>query len=153
MDDTTQATSGGYRAADMLAKTAAQLDDIFTHSPVGPIPSGSGDGVALIAEGTELTPILAKLINHFAWQGKVFDPARGLVLNWISPLHFEAVAGEVYIADSWFDSKPCVVVDYSHTSLINHWVRDELRLVGEGLYLAKTYFAQLPVLHFTLQFH
>lgn len=138
--------------AELMAMSAAQLDALFARSPVGPMPQGSGDGVALIAEGTPMTPILAEAIKHFVWQGKVFDPAAGRLINRVSPLGVEAVIGEVYEGPSWFDQQPCIIVDYSKTSLINYFVRDELRLIGPGLRLAKTYFDKVPVLHFTLQF-
>ena len=38
-----------------------------------PIPNGDAQGTALIDPGTARSPELAKLVNHFAWQGKVFD--------------------------------------------------------------------------------
>ncbi len=62
---------------EMLKMSQAQLDDLFTQSPVGEIPSGEAKGTAIIAPGTTYTQDMASFVNHFAWQGKVFDPAKG----------------------------------------------------------------------------
>jgi len=58
----------------------------------------------------------------------------------------------VYKAPSWLDQKECIVLDYSHTSLIAHWVRDEIRLVAPDLYLGVAYLGKLKVAHFALSF-
>ena len=62
---------------EMLKMSQAQLDDLFTQSPVGEIPSGEAKGTAIVAPGTTYTQDIANFINHFAWQGKVFDPSKG----------------------------------------------------------------------------
>jgi hypothetical protein len=62
---------------EMLKMSQTQLDDLFTQSPVGEIPSGEAKGTAIIAPGTTYTHDMANFINHFAWQGKNFDPAKG----------------------------------------------------------------------------
>ena len=62
---------------DLLKMTQAQLDDLFRSVPAGPIPSGEAEGTAIIAPGTDFTPEIARFINHFAWQGKIFDPGAG----------------------------------------------------------------------------
>ena len=63
--------------AEMLKMSQAQLDDLFTQSPVGEIPKGEAKGTAIVAPGTTYTQDIANFVNHFAWQGKVFDPAKG----------------------------------------------------------------------------
>ena len=37
---------------EMLKMSQAQLDDLFTQSPVGEIPSGEANGTAIVAPGT-----------------------------------------------------------------------------------------------------
>jgi hypothetical protein len=37
------------------------------------------------------------------------------------------------------DAKECIVLDYSETSLVAHWVRDEIREVALHIYLGKVY--------------
>ena len=57
--------------AEMLKMSQAQLDDLFTQSPAGEIPSGQAKGTAIVAPGTTYTQNIADFINHFAWQGKI----------------------------------------------------------------------------------
>jgi hypothetical protein len=137
---------------DLLSMTAAELDAMFGGAEPGPIPEGSAEGTAIIAAGTPYSHEIAKLINHIAWQGKVFNPATGELLNRILPTGWNAVAAKVYSGESWFDHKPCVVLDYSQTSLIAHWIRDEIRRIGPGLYLGKVYWEKTPIFHFSLKF-
>ena len=65
--------------AEMLKMSQAQLDDLFTQSPAGEIPNGEAKGTAIVAPGTTYTQDIANFVNHFAWQGKVFDPAKGVL--------------------------------------------------------------------------
>ena len=67
--------------AEMLKMSQSQLDDLFTQSPTGEIPSGEAKGTAIIAPGTTYTQDMANFVNHFAWQGKNFDTAKGILLS------------------------------------------------------------------------
>jgi hypothetical protein len=136
---------------DLLQMSTADLDALFTASPPGPIPEGEADGEAIIAPGTPYSPEIAGLINQFAWQGKVFHPETGDLRNRILPTGWNAIVAKVYDGASWFDQNPCIVIDYSQTSLIAHWIRDEIRLIAPGLYLGKVYLQQTPVFHFSLK--
>jgi hypothetical protein len=130
----------------------AQLDDLFTQSAVGEIPSGEGKGTAIVAPGTTYTQDIANFINHFDWQGKVFDPAKGVLRNKISPFGLKAIIAKVYKGPSWMDKKECIVLDYSETSLIAHWVRDEIREVAPHVYLGKVYLGEKRLIDFALEF-
>jgi hypothetical protein len=44
------------------------------------------------------------------------------------------------------------VLDYSETSLIAGWLRDEIRQIGQGFYLGKVYGHEQPLMHFSLKF-
>ena len=90
--------------------------------------------------------------NLFAWQGKVFDAEHKLLKNRISVLGFEAIIASVYTGPSWMDGKDCVVLDYSQTSMVAHWIRDEIRLVSPNFYLGKVYWAKDRLIDFCLQF-
>ncbi len=103
---------------EMLKMSQTQLDDLFTESPAGDIPSGEAKGTAIVAPGTTYTKNVADFINHFAWQGKVFDPAKGVLRNRILPFGLNAIIAKVYKAPSWLDNKECIVLDYSETSLL-----------------------------------
>ena len=137
----------------LLGMTQAQLDDLFTKSPSGDIPEGEANGTAIVAPGTKFSPEIARFVNLFAWQGKVFDPKTGTLKNRITPFGLNAIIAEVYKGASWLDSKECIVLDYSKTSLVAHWIRDEIRLIQPpGLYLGKVFWDKTRLIDFSLQF-
>ena len=136
----------------LLAMSQAQLDDLFTKSSAGPIPDGSAKGTAIIAPGTVYSKEIAEVINLFAWQGKTFDAKRSVLTNKISILGFNAIIAEIYKSDSWLDHKECIVLDYSKTSTVAHWIRDEIRLIGSNFYLGKVYWGQKRLIDFCLEF-
>lgn len=139
-------------ASAMLAMSQAELDDLFRASPAGDIPVGEADGKVLIAPGTEISQTIASFLHIFAWKGKVFDPATGTLKNIILPMGERAVIARVYKEASWFDGQGCIVLDYSQTSLIAHWVRDEIRLVAPGTYLGIVFWEKDKLINFTLTF-
>ncbi len=141
-----------YAVADLLKMTQAELDALFSSVEAGPIPDGQADGTAIIAPGTTFSPEIAKMVNIFTWQGKVFDAKAGYLRNRITVLGLHAIAAKVYKAASWLDNKECIVLDYSETSLVAHWIRDEIRLIGPGLYLGKVYWDKKRLIDFALQF-
>ena len=142
-----------YDVPQLLRMTQPELDALFTASEAGTIPNGQADGTAIIAPGTTFSPEIATLINVFAWQGKVFDAASGTLRNRIGPLGMNAIVAKVYKAPSWLDGKECIVLDYSETSLVAHWIRDEIRLIRPpGLYLGKVYWDRTRLIDFVLQF-
>ena len=141
-----------YDIAQLLRMTQPQLDELFTASPPGEIPDGEGKGTAIIAAGTGLTPEIAGFINHFAWQGKIFDAKAGLLKNKILPFGIAAIVARVYKGESWFDGKECIVLDYSQTSLVAGWIRDEIRTIQPGFYLGEVFGGRTRLFHFALQF-
>jgi hypothetical protein len=141
-----------YEVQQLLRMTQAQLDELFTNSPVGDIPDGEGKGTAIIAAGTSVSPEIASFINHFAWQGKIFDAKAGLLKNKILPFGVAAIVARVYKGESWFDHKECIVLDYSQTSLVAGWIRDEIRMIEPGFYLGEVFGGRTRVFHFSLQF-
>lgn len=141
-----------YDANQLLAMSQSELDDLFRASPAGPIPNGSAEGTAIIAAGTKYSMPIAQVINHFGWQGKVFDAEKGVLKNRLLAFGFEAIVARVYKTPSWLDNKECIVLDYSETSLLAHYVRDEIRLIGPGFYLGKVYWAKDRLIDFCLQF-
>jgi len=141
-----------YDVARLLAMSQAQLDDLFRNSPAGDIPDGPAKGTAIIAPGTTYTENIAEVINHFSWQGKVFNAQKGLLKNRILVFGLEAIIAKVYKAPSWLDGKECIVLDYSDTSLVARRIRDEIRLIGPGFYLGKVYLGKERLIDFCLQF-
>ena len=137
---------------ELMKMSQEQLDDLFRRSPAGEILAGEANGTAIIAPGTNFTHEIAQFINHFAWQGKVFDPEKGVLRNRILPFGLNAIIAKVYKAPSWMDQKECIVLDYSETSLLAHWIRDEIRAVGPRTYLGKVYWGKKRLIDFALEF-
>jgi hypothetical protein len=138
--------------SDLLAMSQTELDDLFKNSPAGPIPDGPAEGTAIIAPGTVFTSDIAKFVNVFGWQGKTFDGAHGVLRNRILPMGLNAIVAEVYKAPSWLDQKECIVLDYSKTSLVAQWIRDEIRQIAPKMYLGKVYWENKRLIDFALQF-
>ena len=138
--------------AQLMTMSQAELDALFSASPAGDMPSGEADGTVIIAPGTPLEDPAAKLIHLLAWRGKVFDPVKGQLRNKILPVTVTAVIATVYRGPSWFDGKPCIVLDYSKTSLIAHWIRDEIREVAPGIYLGLVFWERARIVNFVLSF-
>jgi hypothetical protein len=139
-------------AAQLLSMSQQELDGLFGKSPAGEIPNGEGDGTAILAPGTVFSHEIAAVINIFAWQGKTFDAAHGILTNRILPFGINAIVAEVYKSTSWFDQKECIVLDYSKTSLLAKHIRDEIRQVDTGCYLGLVYWDDKKTIHFALQF-
>jgi len=136
----------------LMKMSQAQLDDLFKASPAGPIPDGQANGTAIMAPGTVFSREIAEFVNVFAWQGKTFDGKRGVLTNRILPFGLNAIVAEVYIDKSWFDGNDCIVLDYSKTSLVAHWIRDEIRLIAPNFYLGLVYWDKTRLINFCLQF-
>lgn len=141
-----------YDVAKLLTMTQPELDALFTNSPVGDIPDGEADGTAIVAPGTHFSPTIAKFVSLFAWQGKVFDAKKGLLKNRILPFGLNAIIAKVYKGTSWLDGKECIVLDYSDTSIVAQWIRDEIRQIDPGLYLGKVYWEKSRLIDFALKF-
>ena len=141
-----------YDVPQLLKMSQAELDELFTKSTTGEIPNGEAAGTAIVAPGSTYTAEVASWINHFAWQGKVFDAQNGQLKNRILPFGLNAIIAKVYKAPSWLDGKECIVLDYSETSLIAHWVRDEIREVAPNVYLGKVYLGKKRLIDFALEF-
>lgn len=142
-----------YDVQQLLKMSRAELDALFTRSEAGPIPNGQAEGTAIVSPGTPFSPEIATFVSVFAWQGKVFDAKAGLLRNRIGPFGLNAIIAKIYKAASWLDGKECIVLDYAETSLVAHWIRDEIRLIQPpGLYLGKVYWDRARLIDFALQF-
>jgi hypothetical protein len=141
-----------YDVPQLLKMSQPELDALFTKSAPGEIPNGEAEGTAIVAPGTTYTGEIAAFINHFAWQGKAFDAPRGVLTNRLLPFGLNAIIAKIYKAPSWLDGKECIVLDYSETSLLAHWIRDEIRQIERGLYLGKVYWDKKRLIDFALKF-
>ncbi|HLG57650.1 MAG TPA: hypothetical protein VI485_20070 [Vicinamibacterales bacterium] len=136
----------------LLTLDDTQLNDMFRSAVAGPLPDGAAKGTAIVAAGTRFSPAIAEAVSRFVWQGKTFDGAHGVLRNRITAFGLNAIVAEVYKGPSQFDGNECIVLDYSKTSLVASWIRDEIRLIAPKLYLGLVYAHNKPSLHFTLEF-
>ena len=107
---------------------------------------------ATIEPVTTYSKSIAEFVNHFGWQGKVFDTQKDLPKNRILAFGIEAIIAKVYKGPSWLDNKECIVLDYSETLFFAHWIRDEIRQIGPGFYLGKVYCKKDRPINFWVQF-
>lgn len=141
-----------YNVEKLLTMTESELSDLFTSVEAGPVPNGEGVGTAIVAPGTLFTPEIAKFINVFAWQGKIFNAETMALVNKITVFGLDAILAHIVREPSWIDGKECIVLDYSKTSFVAHWVRDEIRLISPGFYLGRVFWKKDHLIFFTLQF-
>jgi hypothetical protein len=141
-----------FNVEKLLIMSESELSDLFTSVEAGPIPNGEGEGTAIVAPGTPFTPEIAKFINVFAWQGKIFDAEKMALVNKITVFGLDAILAHIVREPSWIDGKECIVLDYSQTSAVAHWVRDEIRLIAPGFYLGRVFWKKDHLMWFTLQF-
>jgi hypothetical protein len=138
---------------DLLLKTSrGELDKLFSSSVGGDVPVGRGTGTVVFAPNSVLTRLVAVLARLFLWKGKEFDSSTDTLLNLIGPFGTRAIRAKVYTDSSWFDGKDVVVLDYSRTSRVAHWIHDEIREVAPNLYLGLVYWSRRKVLFFVLDF-
>lgn len=137
---------------DMMKMSPAELDTLYQNSPVGEIPSGEGRGTVIFVTGVPERDILSSLVRLLAWQGKVFYPDQGFLLNRITSLGLELVKAKVYKGQSWFSNGEAIILDYSQTSFIAQKIRDEIREVSPAVYLGQAYWDKTRVLCFALEF-
>jgi hypothetical protein len=138
--------------AQLMQMSQAELDGLFEASPAGPIPDGQAKGTAIIAPGTVYSPEIAEVVQLFVWEGKTFDGKHGVLTNRLLHFGLNAIVAEVYKDASWLDGKECIVLDYSKTSLVAHWIRDEIRLIAPNFYLGKVYWGRKRLIDFCLEF-
>jgi hypothetical protein len=141
-----------FNVEKLLIMSESELSNLFTSVEAGPIPNGEGEGTAIVAPGTPFTPEIAKFINVFAWQGKIFDAEKMALVNKITVFGLDAILAHIVREPSWIDGKECIVLDYSQTSAVAHWVRDEIRLIAPGFYLGRVFWKKDHLMWFTLQF-
>lgn len=137
---------------DLCGMSQTELDDAFRRGPMGDLPDGDASGTVIVAPGTEIEGPAQWFARWLAWQGKVVYRSKGYLLNKVGPLGLHLVKAQVYVAPSWFDNQPAIILDYSKTSLIAHRVRDEIREVSPGLYLGIVFYGPLKTINFVLQF-
>ena len=136
----------------LITATKPELARLFGSGRAGEIPDGRGRGTVLVGTGGLAARVAAGLSYALAWRGKVVDARAARLLNILTPLQIEAIEAMIYKQDSWYDGAPCIVLDYSKTSLVAHWIRDEIREIAPGVYLGIVFWGRRHVLDFSLDF-
>src|SRR5215212_10016254 len=139
-------------AAQLTGMTQTELDQMFSRGSIDRVPEGDAQGTAIVAPGSPISGLLAKLIHILAWKGKVIDLGGKSLRNKVTPFGVKAIRAEIYKEPSWFDQRECIVLDYSKTSLVARWIRDEIRLIDDNFYLGRVYWGDKALIHFALQF-
>ena len=137
---------------NLLNMSQAEIDEIYKQGSVGEIPDGDGKGIAIIAPGTILANILALLSQLFVWEGKFFYREQKYFLNKLPPFGIRAFKGEIYKGNGRFCEGEAIILDYSQTSFIFKKVKEEMREIAPGFYLAQVYLGEKRVSNFTLEF-
>jgi len=138
--------------ASLVGKTTGELGELFRAAAAGTIPDGWGRGTVLLGTGGLVARLAATLCYALAWRGKVFTAREGRLKNLVTPLAIRAIEAAVYQGDSWYDGEPCIVLDYSKTSLVARKIRDEIREITPGVFLGLVFWGRRHVLGFALDF-
>jgi hypothetical protein len=138
--------------ATLVGATTGQLGALFRAGSARTIPDGRSRGTVLLGTGDLLAWPAAQVSYALLWRGKVVNARKGRLKNLISAFSIPAIAAAVYQQDSWYDGKPCIVLDYSKTSRVAHMIRDEIREIAPGVYLGLVFWGRRHVLDFALDF-
>jgi hypothetical protein len=112
-----------------------ELEHLFAQAAAGPLPVGFGRGQVLLRVNTRLPRLKAGMSNAL-WKGKVFRDDGSFTNQWVGVQAIESTAG---YGVSWYDGKPCIVMEYPLDAPIFGKNRDELRQIGPNLYLCRFY--------------
>jgi hypothetical protein len=122
--------------ADLTRLNRCQLDALFVQGKLGSPPCGAGRGKVLLVVDARMPRVRARLMGT-VWKGKFFHPGSLTITNqWCG---FKAVDAPVTVGPSWADGAPCFVLDYPTTAKVFGNTRDELREIGEGIFLGRFY--------------
>jgi hypothetical protein len=138
--------------ATLVTAKRGELSKLFAAGRAGDTPNGHGRGTVLLGTGGLPARLAAGLVYALAWRGKVVDARRARLKNILTPLEIQAIKAVIYTQDSWYDGRPCIVLDYSRTSLIARMIRDEIREIAPGVFLGLVFWGRHHVLDFTLDF-
>jgi hypothetical protein len=131
----------GYTIDQVVRMSPGELDAVYAQGVAAAVPAGRVKGHALVAPGKRWA-VPASKGARVLWQGKVFDPSGDGVVNRFFGVRM--IRGNVYVAESWRDARPALIIDYSETSRVYARYRDEIRQVGPGVYLGLMYTRTSP---------
>jgi hypothetical protein len=109
-----------------------QLCAVYQQGAAVALPAGHIRGTAIVAPGTSHAPALSHG-SRLIWQGKKIKADQSSAINRFFGVPF--IRGQLYCGDSWLDGRPAMILDYFQTSHVYAHYRDEIRMVGPGLFL------------------
>lgn len=121
--------------ADLKALSPEQLQALYGISPAGRHPVGYLRGEVLYLDKT-LLPRTKILVAGVIWRGKYFDENSGFVNQWTA---FRAIASQTQLGPSYYDARPALILEYSNLIPYFGAMRDEIREVAPGVYLAMVF--------------
>jgi len=122
-------------AAQLGRLGAGELERLFGQAEVGEPPVGFARGRVLLMLDARRPRARARLVG-LAWKGKHFAPDGAFVNQWPG---FRALGARAACGPSWYDGRPCLVLEYPAGTPVFGNARDEVRQVGQGLYLGRLY--------------
>lgn len=142
---------------DLKSLTNRQLTALYDQGSAIVVPSAATPEVAITYNGVALpTPGISassKLLGFF-WGGKTFETdntGKTSLTNVVlpdTPVEMNNVTASVSITNQNLlkDHQPVVLLDYSQTNIaLAKGIRDEMRLIGEDLYLGRAYIENDPI--------
>lgn len=111
-------------------------ETLFRDGTCGRAPCGSTRGTVLYADDAHLPRVKARLQGS-AWKGKDFHGDGSFTNRWIGGIH--AISACTRIEPSWLDGQPCLVMQYPPDAPVFGNVRDELRQIGPGEWIGRSY--------------
>ncbi len=136
----------------LVPASREELARLFGAGRAGQIPDGRGRGTVLLGTGGVIARLAAAACYAVAWRGKVVHARQARLKNILTPLGIQAIEAVIYKQASWYDGAPCIVLDYSKTSLVARRIRDEIREIAPGVYLGLVFWGRRHVLDFALDF-
>jgi hypothetical protein len=112
-----------------------QLEQLFAAAEAPSIPVGFNRGQVLMLTGRAF-PRTGAWVAGLVWKGKHFDEDGHFINQWLG---FRALQSQAGLAPSWYDGRPCLVMQYPPGTPLFGNMRDEFREVGPGLYLGRAY--------------
>lgn len=123
-------------ASELFRMCPSELEERFACGCVGEHPVGAAFGRVLLVPSSRAPRLRAQAMNTL-WKGKYFFPDGDFTNLWLGGV--QAVPSEIKIGPSWFDSKPCFILEYPPGSPVFANTRDEFREVAPGLFLGRFY--------------
>lgn len=122
-------------ARDLQCMSPDELEQVFAHGQTGACPVGLARGTILVRVDGKLPRLRAKM-SGMVWKGKYFYPDGHMVNQWAG---FRAIATDTTTGPSWYDGKPCLILEYAPGTAVFGNARDEMREVAPGVFLCRFY--------------